>query len=72
MSLPTDAVVKSFASDLPASEARVLAATQGPIAVSAFGAQVSGVAWKTKRRGTIVSKLDAAIAPDEERFSRSA
>jgi pimeloyl-ACP methyl ester carboxylesterase len=68
MSLPTDAVVKHFASDLPASEARVLAATQGPIAASAFGAQVSGVAWKTKASWYIVSRLDGAIAPDEERF----
>jgi len=68
MSLPTDAVVKHFASDLPASEARVLAATQGPIAVSAFGAHVSGVAWKTKPSWFIVCKLDSAIAPDEERF----
>jgi pimeloyl-ACP methyl ester carboxylesterase len=68
MSLPTDTVVKHFASDLPASEARVVAATRGPIAVSAFGAQVSGVAWKTKPSWYIVSKLDGAIAPDEERF----
>ena len=68
MSLPTDAVVKHFASDLPASEARVVAATQGPINVSAFGAKVSGVAWKTKPSWYIVSKLDGAIAPDEERF----
>jgi pimeloyl-ACP methyl ester carboxylesterase len=68
MSLRTDALVKHFASDLPASEARVLAATQGPIAASAFGAQVSGVAWKTKPSWYIVSKLDGAIAPDEERF----
>src|SRR5712675_2265021 len=30
MTLPTDAVVKHFASDLPASEARLVAATQGP------------------------------------------
>ena len=68
MSLSTDAVVKHFASDLPASEARVVAATQGPTAVSVFGAQVSGVAWKTKPSWYIVSKLDSAIAPDEERF----
>jgi pimeloyl-ACP methyl ester carboxylesterase len=68
LSLSTDAVVKHFASDLPASEARVIAATQGPIAGSAFGAQVSGVAWKTKPSWYIVSKLDGAIAPDEERF----
>jgi len=68
MRLPTDAVVKHFASDLPAREALVVAATQGPIAVSAFGAQVSGVAWKTKPSWYIVSTLDGAIAPDEERF----
>jgi pimeloyl-ACP methyl ester carboxylesterase len=68
MSLPTDAIVKHFASDLPASEARVVAATQGPISVSVFGAKVSAVAWKTKPSWFIVSKLDGAIAPDEERF----
>jgi pimeloyl-ACP methyl ester carboxylesterase len=68
LTLSTDAVVKHFASDLPEKEARVVAATQGPIAGSAFGAQVSGVAWKTKPSWYIVSKLDGAIAPDEERF----
>jgi len=68
MSLPTEAVVKHFASDLPPNEAQVVAATQGPINVSAFSAQVSGVAWKTKPSWYIVSKLDGAIAPDEERF----
>jgi len=68
LSLSTEAVVKHFASDLPASEAQVVAATQGPISGSAFGAQVSGVAWKTKPSWYIVSKLDSAIAPDEERF----
>ena len=68
LTLSPDAMVKYFASDLPANEARVLAATQGPIAGSAFGAQVSAVAWKTKPSWYIVSKLDNAIAPDEERF----
>jgi len=68
MSLPTDAVVKHFASDLPPSEALVVAATQGPINASAFGTKVSTVAWKTKPSWYIVSKLDGAIAPDEERF----
>ena len=68
MTLPTDAVVKHFASDLPASEARVIAATQVPINVSAFDAKVSAAAWKTKPSWYIVSKLDGAIAPDEERF----
>ena len=68
MSLPTDAFVKHFASDLPAAEARVLAATQGPIVAAAFGTKVSKVAWKTKPSWYVVSKLDGAIAPDEERF----
>jgi pimeloyl-ACP methyl ester carboxylesterase len=68
MTLPTDAVVKHFASDLPPDEARIVAATQGPVNVSAFATKVSTVAWKTKPSWYIVSKLDGAIAPDEERF----
>ena len=67
MSLPVDAFLK-FGSDLPVSEARVAAATQGPINASAFGAKVSAVAWKKNPSWYIVSKLDTAIAPDEERF----
>lgn len=68
MTLPEDDVVKHFGSDLPASEAPVVAAEQGPINVSAFGAKVSAVAWKTKPSWFVVSKLDGAIASDEERF----
>lgn len=68
MSLPEDAVVRHFASDLPASEARLLAATQGPIHVSAFDAKVSDVAWRTKPSWYIVPSRDGAIAPDELRF----
>jgi pimeloyl-ACP methyl ester carboxylesterase len=68
MTLPAEDVVKHFASDLPAGEARVLAATQGPINASAFAAQVAGVAWKTKPAWCIVATHDEAIAPDEERF----
>jgi pimeloyl-ACP methyl ester carboxylesterase len=67
LTLSTEAFER-FGSDLPKDEARVAAATQGPIAASAFGAQVSGVAWKTKPSWYIVSKLDQAISPDEERF----
>lgn len=67
MTLSADAF-KKFGSDLPESEALVAAATQGPIAAASFGAQVSGAAWKTKPSWYIVSTLDQAIAPDEERF----
>ena len=68
ISLPTETMVKHFAWDLPATEAQVLAATQGPIMGSAFGSRVSNVAWKTKPSWYIVAKKDQAIAPDEERF----
>ena len=67
LTLSPDAFTK-FGSDLPKKDALVAAATQGPIAASAFGAQVSGVAWKAKPSWYIVSTLDQAIAPDEERF----
>jgi hypothetical protein len=67
MTLSTDAF-KKFGSDLPAKDALVAAAVQGPINASAFGAQVSVAAWKTKPTWYIVSSLDQAIAPDEERF----
>jgi pimeloyl-ACP methyl ester carboxylesterase len=68
MSLSTDTIVKHFAWDLPPAEARVLAATQTPIATSAFGEKVSNIAWKTKPSWYIVAKKDQTIAPDEERF----
>ena len=68
MSLSADTFVKHFAWDLPASEARLLAATQGPVSVSAFEAKVSKVAWKTKPSWYIVGKQDRAIDPGEERF----
>jgi len=67
LTLSPDAFTK-FGSDLPKKDAYVAAATQGPINASAFGSQVSSVAWKTKPSWYIVSSLDQAIAPDEERF----
>jgi pimeloyl-ACP methyl ester carboxylesterase len=68
MSLSSETFVKHFAWDLPPAEARLLAATQTPIATSAFGAKLSNVAWKTKPSWYIVARKDQAIAPDEERF----
>jgi pimeloyl-ACP methyl ester carboxylesterase len=67
LTLSVDAF-KKFGSDLPEKDALVACATQGPISASAFAAQVAGVAWKSKPSWYIVSTLDQAIAPDEERF----
>ena len=61
-------VFKKFGSDLPEAAAAVACATQGPINAASFGATVSGVAWKTKPSWYIVSSLDQAIAPEQERF----
>src|SRR5262245_43271106 len=67
LTLSADAFVKHFAQDLPEAEARLVAATQGPIHSSAFCSQVTNVAWKTKPSWYIVSTEDGAIAPDLER-----
>jgi pimeloyl-ACP methyl ester carboxylesterase len=68
MSLSSDAVVKNFAWDVNPKEAQTLAATQTPIATSAFGGKVTNVAWKSKPSWYIVATGDQAISPDEERF----
>jgi len=68
MSLPMDAVVQHFALDLPEEEARVVAATQIPLHVAAFKAQVSAAAWKDKPAWFIVAEQDHVIPPDLERF----
>ena len=68
MSLSGDTFVHHFALDLSPADAKVLAATQGPINTAAFSSKVSTAAWKTKPSWYVVSKRDEAIAPDEERF----
>jgi len=58
----------NFCQDVPAPEARVMAATQKPLHKSAFGATVPEAAWKTIPSWYIVSSHDRAINPDLERF----
>jgi len=57
-----------FCADLPASEARIIAATQKPLNKSVFGAKVVNVAWKTIPSWFIIGTEDRAINPDLERF----
>jgi pimeloyl-ACP methyl ester carboxylesterase len=55
-----------FANGLPASEARVLAATQAPLSTIALG-QPSGVpAWKTIPSWAVVGTADRVIPPAEQ------
>jgi pimeloyl-ACP methyl ester carboxylesterase len=57
-----------FAPDVPAEEARIMAATQKPVNGSVFGASVDKAAWKTIPSWYLVAEDDKAINPDLERF----
>jgi LPXTG-motif cell wall-anchored protein len=57
-----------FAADLPAATTTVMAATQRPIAASAFNDAATSAAWRTIPSWALVAKRDKAIAPDVERF----
>ena len=58
----------AFCKDVPAADARVMAATQKPVNGSVFTASVPGGAWKTIPSWYIVASEDQAINPDLERF----
>ncbi|MFF2145808.1 alpha/beta fold hydrolase [Kitasatospora sp. NPDC058190] len=63
-----DRLHRVFAEDLPTSQAAVLAATQRPIALSAFTDNLTGAAWRNKPVYVLVGKQDRAINPSLERF----
>jgi pimeloyl-ACP methyl ester carboxylesterase len=57
-----------FAEDVPEEEASVMAATQKPIAASAFGESTKSAAWKTIPSWYVVTTLDHAVNPELQRF----
>jgi pimeloyl-ACP methyl ester carboxylesterase len=57
-----------FAADIPAADARVIAATQKPIIGTVFGESPAQAAWKTIPSWYLVTQDDRAIHPDLERF----
>ena len=57
-----------FASDVPAAEARVAAATQKPMSAKAFGDAVDRAAWKSIPAYYVLTLDDQAIHPDLQRF----
>jgi pimeloyl-ACP methyl ester carboxylesterase len=59
---------EDFCADLPATDAKVAAATQKPVHNSVCGASVPVAAWKTIPSWYLVSQDDHAINPDLERF----
>ncbi len=67
LSLPPAAMAEDFAPDVPAAQAAVMAATQGPIQAKAFEDKTTGAAWQTRPSWYIVSANDRMISPDLER-----
>ena len=65
--LPDDALRDDFAQDVPPAQARVMAATQGPVQGKAFDEKVPHAAWKSKPSWYIVSTQDRMIQPELQR-----
>jgi pimeloyl-ACP methyl ester carboxylesterase len=57
-------MIDNVAPDLPADEARVLAATQKRLAGNAFGQAVAVVAWKAKPSWFVVTADDRVVSVD--------
>ena len=57
-----------FASDVPAAEAQVAAATQKPMSAKAFGDAVDRAAWKSIPAYYVLTLDDQAIHPDLQHF----
>ncbi|ASQ98874.1 alpha/beta hydrolase [Streptomyces sp. 11-1-2] len=66
--LKRDKVHRVFAADLPASTAKLLAATQRPAATTAFSEKAKVAAWRQIPSWVLVAKQDKTINPRQERF----
>lgn len=63
LTLSTDAIVHDFAQDLPAAQARVVAATQGPWFAGCTDDKVTDAAWHNKPSWFVVTNEDRMIDP---------
>src|ERR1700744_5187952 len=61
LTLSENAVIHGFASDLPASQAGVIAATQGPIFAGCFDDKVTQAAWHNKPSWFVITGKDRMI-----------
>ncbi|GGV94337.1 alpha/beta hydrolase [Streptomyces gelaticus] len=68
VSIAPEAFPAVFAADVSPSVVRVLAASQRPLAASAFTEAATAAAWRTKPCWALVADADRAINPDVERF----
>ncbi len=67
LSMTEKGIDEDFAPDAPASERKVIFATQVPWASAATGIKVSDLAWKTKPSWVIIATHDRMINPEVER-----
>jgi pimeloyl-ACP methyl ester carboxylesterase len=65
-------IAEDMAQDLPASEQRILTATQGQTSSSVFGATITTAAWKSKPSWALVAGNDRAIPPQLEKDEAAA
>ncbi|MFB7114654.1 alpha/beta fold hydrolase [Streptomyces sp. NPDC056291] len=63
-----DKLHEVFAADLPQSMTKLMAATQRPVAATAFSEKAKAAAWRSIPSWTLVAKQDKSINPDLERF----
>ncbi|SMH62649.1 alpha/beta fold hydrolase [Azospirillum agricola] len=61
--LTPDSLAKTFAQDLPAPEAALLAAVQGPVAAVCFRSKVTAAAWQAKPSWYVVASEDRMLPP---------
>lgn len=64
MSLSEADILKHFAPDLPASEAKLIAASQGKFHQGELLQRITKAAWKDKPSWFVISQNDQMIAPD--------
>ncbi len=69
VALTPEGVRKHFVQDVPADEAAIVFATQGPLAVRCFDDKISTAAWRSKPNWYIVAAKDETIPPEVERDS---
>lgn len=67
LTLPPEAIASDFAQDVSATEANLIAATQGPVRAANFEQKVTVAAWNDKPSWYIVAAQDRMIHPDAQR-----
>src|SRR5262245_15890740 len=63
VALTSAGVRKHFVQDIPADEAAIVFATQGPLAVRCFGDKITQAAWRSRPTWYIVAANDETIPP---------